>query len=214
MLDFKANDWYWRFSGGSVYSSARRMDISAADVERDADYQAFLAAGGAPVQLAGDDDAARADLAATLDYYGLRMYPPTLAEVRAEVTAAANAAFEAACVALLADEPPSATATYGVQRAEAEAYTLDSAAPTPMLDMLATARGLPKAELARRVLAKAGLYAQASGLLLGRQQRLMDDAAVIMAADIADELKIAALRELVVEIGLPGLPDLPDGGEG
>lgn len=129
---------------------------------------------------------------------------PALAEVRADVVAAINAAFETACSALLADEPPSATATYAVQQAEAESWDRDNSAPTPMLDMLATARGIDKGELVRRVLAKAALYAQASGLLLGQQQRLMDDITAIMATpDLSDELKIVALEQLDIRIGLP-----------
>ena len=129
---------------------------------------------------------------------------PGLADVRAGVVAGINAAFEAACAALLGDEPPSATATYAVQQSEAESYARDNSAPTPMLDMLAYARGLAKPELVARVLAKAALYAQASGLLLGQQQRLMDDVTAIMAADIDDELKIAALEFLEINLGLPG----------
>lgn len=131
-------------------------------------------------------------------------YPLTLAEIRAEVVAAINAAFETACAALLSDEPPSATATYAVQQAEAEAWTKDSSAATPMLDMLAAARGIEKSELVRRVLAKAEMYAQASGLLLGQQQRLMDEIAAIMA-DVrsSDDLKIVTLESLEIHIGLP-----------
>ena len=129
---------------------------------------------------------------------------PTPGEVRARMVAVVNAAFETACTALLADEPPSATATYAVQQAEAESWNRNNSEPTPMLDMLAHARGIDKGELVRRVLAKAALYAQASGLLLGQQQRLMDDITAIMATpDLSDDLKIVALEQLNIHIGLP-----------
>lgn len=128
---------------------------------------------------------------------------PTLAEMRTGAVATINAAFEAACAALLGDEPASATATYSVQQAEAEAFSRDSGAPTPMLDMLSYARGIAKADLVGKVMHKAGLYTYASGLLLGQQQRLMDDVAAIMAADLDDALKIVALERLDIIIGLP-----------
>lgn len=136
--------------------------------------------------------------------------PPTLEETRAGTVQAVNGSFEAACAALLGDEPPSATATYSIQQAEAEAWTADPAAPTPMLDMLAATRRMNKAELVRRVLAKAALYKQASGLLLGQQQALMDDVVAIMdEPDLPDDLKIVALENLDVAIGLPTAPEPP-----
>ncbi len=134
--------------------------------------------------------------------------PPTLDEARADTVQAINGAFEAACAALLGEEPPSATATYAIQQAEAQAFTADPAAPTPMLDMLAVTRRMDKAELVRRVLVKAALYKQASGLLLGQQQALMDDVTAIMdAPELSDSLKIVAMENLDISIGLPAAPE-------
>ena len=129
---------------------------------------------------------------------------PTHAEVRAATLTAITGAFEGACAALLAGEPPSASATYATQEAEAEAYTRSPAAPTPMLDMLAAARGLDKADLVARVLRKAALYKQASGFLLGQQQALADAVSAIIGGDGDDAAKIAALEGLEIRIGLPG----------
>ncbi len=131
--------------------------------------------------------------------------PPSLDESRAETVAAINAAFEGACAAFLSDEPPSARATYATQEAEADAYTRDPTAPTPMLDTLAAARDMDKAELVGRVLRKAALYKQASGLLLGQQQALMDAVALIVAGPGDDALKVASLKALPVRIGLPDM---------
>lgn len=101
MLDFDAKDWYWRFNDGSVYSSARQMDIDAGAVTQDADYQAFLSAGGVPVQFSPDkpDTESRASLKETLKYYKLRMYPPGLEEARADRIAAIDAETSAAIIA-------------------------------------------------------------------------------------------------------------------
>ena len=137
--------------------------------------------------------------------------PPALAEVHRAVVARINAAFETAVAGFLGDEPPSASSTYAVQQAEAEASWASPAALTPMLDMLALARGIDKAELVARVLAKAALYAWASGMLLGQQQRLMDSVGVILAEDMPDVDKIAALQGLDIIISLPGAPAPEEG---
>ena len=210
-LPFKATDWYFKRDSGAVYCTARGVELSAEEAAQDEEYQSWLVCTGGwvPQYPAVDGVESRESLVGMLRPDGVRVYPLSLAEVRADVVTAINAAFESACAALLADEPPSATATYATQQAEAEAFARNSATPTPMLDMLAAARGIDKAELVRRVLAKAELYAQASGLLLGQQQRLMDDIAAIMGTpDLSDDLKIVALEQLDIRISLP------TGGEG
>lgn len=205
-LPFNATDWYFRRENGAVYGTRRGVEMTPDEAAHDQEYQDWLAANSGWVTPYPDVDGveSRDLLADILRPDGVKVYPLTLAEIRAEVVAAINAAFETACAALLSDEPPSATATYAVQQAEAEAWTKDSSAATPMLDMLAAARGIEKSELVRRVLAKAEMYAQASGLLLGQQQRLMDEIAAIMA-DVrsSDDLKIVALESLEIHIGLP-----------
>ena len=131
--------------------------------------------------------------------------PPTLEETRTATVAAINAAYEQAMTAIRAEEPPSALLTYSEQRTEAEGWMSDSDTPTPMLDTLAGTRGIEKTELVRRVLVKSALYKPVSGLLLGQQQRLMDDVAAIIAADLPDDLKIVALEQLNINIALPGV---------
>ena len=131
--------------------------------------------------------------------------PPTLEETRTTTVAAINAAYEQAMTAIRAEEPPSALLTYSEQRTEAEGWMSNTDTPTPMLDTLAGTRGLEKAELVRRVLVKASLYKPVSGLLLGQQQRLIDDVTAIMEADLPDDLKIVALEQLNINIALPGV---------
>ena len=131
--------------------------------------------------------------------------PPTLEETRTATVAAINAAYEQAMTAIRAEEPPSALLTYSEQRTESEGWMSNTDTPTPMLDTLAGTRGLEKAELVRRVLVKASLYKPVSGLLLGQQQRLIDDVTAIMEADLPDDLKIVALEQLNINIALPGV---------
>ena len=200
---YNPHDHYWLREDRTLYSSRLQADIHDDDVG----YQAWLGQGGVPTPYPRDERGAEsaAELAAVLSVYGLSLYLPGLGEVRYGVVSAINAAFESACAALLTDEPPSASATYATQEAEAEAYTRTPSAATPMLDTLAAVRGIPKAELVERVLRKAGLYKQAAGLLLGQHQRLMDLVAATMAdTSLDDAAKIAALRALPTHIGLPG----------
>ena len=132
------------------------------------------------------------------------LHIPELPEVHAATVQAINTAFEAAIAPLMAGEPPSATATYSEQRAEAEAYSTDNTAPTIMLDCLAHSRRIDKDILVQRVLTKSALYKQASGLLLGQQQALMDDVSAIMDdTRLTDEDKIIALEHLDITICLP-----------
>lgn len=82
-----------------------------------------------------------------------------------------NSAYETAIAAMTSDYPPSEIATWERQRAESLAWNLDSAAPTPWVDVAAAARGIPRAEYLSRTYAKAAQFAQASAYLTGLRQR-------------------------------------------
>ncbi|WP_422444181.1 hypothetical protein [Endozoicomonas sp. ALB091] len=60
------------------------------------------------------------------------------------------------------------------QEAEARKFLLDSGAYTPLLDALAAARGIDKAELCQRVVVKAELFQQLTGQVFGQRQKLED----------------------------------------
>ena len=85
-----------------------------------------------------------------------------------------NAECQKAVAALAADYPDSEVQSWPQQVKEATALAADAGADAPLLTAIATARGLPVAELASRVLDKINAYAAASGVLIGRRQAAED----------------------------------------
>lgn len=85
-----------------------------------------------------------------------------------------NAECQKAVAALAADYPDSEVQSWPQQVKEAMALSADPQANAPLLTAIATARGLPVAELASRVLGKMNAYAGASGALIGRRQAAED----------------------------------------
>lgn len=95
-----------------------------------------------------------------------------------------NAECQKAVAALAADYPDSEVQSWPQQVKEATALAADAGADAPLLTAIATARGLPVAELASRVLDKMNAYAAASGVLIGRRQAAED--AIGTAASLED----------------------------
>ena len=102
-----------------------------------------------------------------------------------------NATCETAIAAIQAGYPASEVLSWPKQEAEARSYAADPGAATPILDALAEARGIDKAELARRVILKADAFAQYSGAVIGKRQGL-EDALNALPADATVE-QIAAI---------------------
>lgn len=86
-----------------------------------------------------------------------------------------NQACQSEFKALTDTYPAGEVSTFDKQETEARAYLNDNAALTPLLDALSLARGMDKAELVNRVIAKADVFSQASGAIIGKRQRLEDD---------------------------------------
>ena len=63
--------------------------------------------------------------------------------------------------------------TWSIQFDEASAFLADSSHPTPMIDSIATYRGITKAELVTLIMENANLFRGASGSILGIQQALL-----------------------------------------
>lgn len=99
---------------------------------------------------------------------------PTAAAAITMKLASINASCEAEIASISAGYPASEVLSWPKQEAEARAWTADNQAVTPLLDSLAAARGISKAELASRVIAKADLFAQLSGAIIGKRQALED----------------------------------------
>ncbi len=85
-----------------------------------------------------------------------------------------NIACNAAVAALAASYPEREVQSWPQQVKEAEAIATNPAAQTPLLSAIASARGLPVAELASRVLSKMTAYAAVSGSFIGRRQAAED----------------------------------------
>ncbi|WP_083024950.1 hypothetical protein [Vreelandella lionensis] len=88
--------------------------------------------------------------------------------------------------AILRDYPDAETKTWDKQESEARAFQADSAAPTPLIDAIATARDMDKAELVQRVIAKADAWIALSGAATGKRQALED---AIADAEMREEVE-------------------------
>lgn len=88
-----------------------------------------------------------------------------------------NEAYQGELETILADYPEAETKTWDKQEQEARAWQSDSAATTPLIDAIAAARGMDKAELVSRIIAKADAWVDLSGAATGKRQALEDQVA-------------------------------------
>lgn len=123
--------------------------------------------------------------------------PYTAEELRAQADAerpsrmaANNSAYDAAIALMTSAYPAAEIATWERQRDEAVAWGADRTAPTPWIDIAATARGLDREDYLERTLAKVNAFAVASAFLTGRRQGI-DDA--LRAATTPDELNAVTI---------------------
>ncbi|WP_052608450.1 hypothetical protein [Leptonema illini] len=95
-----------------------------------------------------------------------------------------NGQAEAALAALKATYPDAEVRTWDRQEAEARAYQSDSNASTPMIDALAASRGVSKADLVSRIIAKADAWVVIVGQVIGQRQALEDAMPTMTDAEI------------------------------
>ena len=102
--------------------------------------------------------------------------PPTLAELKTAKKAEITSGFEQTIQQITAGYPASEIASWSKQEAEARSFSNAATTlnPTPLIDALANTRGVPKAALSARIIAKADLFAGISGQLIGKRQGLED----------------------------------------
>lgn len=117
--------------------------------------------------------------------------PPTLEQLKATRITEINGDCEKAIAEITAGYPASEVLSWSKQETEARAYMADSSSDTPLLTALSQARGIPKGDLAARVIAKADAFAALSGSLIGKRQTL-EDALVALPADATAE-QVAAI---------------------
>ena len=90
-----------------------------------------------------------------------------------------NAAFEVAMLSVRVDYTESEIMSWSKQETEAKSWLLNNNHPTPLLDLIASARSLDKATLINKVILKSDQYAYATGVAVGRRQYLEDCIALI-----------------------------------
>lgn len=83
-----------------------------------------------------------------------------------------NDAYDASIYSLVSTYPDREIATFTKQEEEAVDWLNDPTTPTPFIDGMLVTRDIEKAELVRRILAKAEAFADASGQLTGKRQAL------------------------------------------
>lgn len=159
---------------------------------RESGYFVSVQPHGQPAELPACD-AAAAQLLATLDLPASPL--AQLAAARAERCAAAAAEADRLLAELSIAYPEREIASWPQQVREALALQADEAAATPLLDALASARGIDRTDLAARVLTKADAYAQASGAIIGARQRIED--LLDAAADAEALAAVPSLGELL-----------------
>jgi hypothetical protein len=93
---------------------------------------------------------------------------------RSAKLSAVNTECDSRMAVLVSGYPEREQQTFPKQEQEARAFIDDPNAATPMIDALALNRGLDKALLAERIIAKADAFAAYSGTMIGYRQKLED----------------------------------------
>lgn len=152
-------------------SDGRLWDVNAArfvDQAPDGAEIIPLYADGKP---AGEDYLRR-----TLEFYGYPVGPEllTLEELKAAKLAQINEGCQSALAALTPTYPEKELLTFERQEREAHALLAGDSSDVAHITAIASGRGIPVEELARKIVAKADAFSLASGLLIGRRQRYED----------------------------------------
>lgn len=99
---------------------------------------------------------------------------PTLAELKTAKKTEITQAFNATMQQVVGSTPSYEINSWGKQEAQARAFTAAALSPTLLIDKIAATRGVPKAELAARIIVKADLFEPILGSLMGKRQKLED----------------------------------------
>lgn len=112
-----------------------------------------------------------------------------LEQAKADAMQRINAGYSAELAHILADYPDAETKTWDKQESEARAWLADNSVSTPLIDAIASARSMDKAELVTRIIAKADAWVSLSGAATGKRQALEDE---IAAAETVEEAQAIA----------------------
>ncbi len=116
--------------------------------------------------------------------YEIKAIPtPTLDEIKDAKLAEINGKYNVATSDLVSTYPSTELLTFDKQEKEARQWKADNSVATPFLDGLALARGIDKAELVDRVIAKADAFEKAVATLTGLRQKYEDQLALAQTAE-------------------------------
>lgn len=152
-------------------SDSRLWDVDAARFVDQAPEGAEI------IPLYADGKPATEDyLRRTLEFYGYVVGPEllTLEELKAEKLAQINADCQAALAALTPTYPEKELLTFERQEREARALLTGDSSDVAHITAIASGRGIPVEDLARKIVAKADAFSLASGLLIGQRQKWED----------------------------------------
>ena len=97
-----------------------------------------------------------------------------LARMQEHLSSAASVLFQKYVEGVTEGYMPEEVTSWAQQRKEAEEYTLDSSAVTPLIDSIVSQRDLTKTEIVDFINTNAAKYAGAVGFYLGRKQAIQD----------------------------------------
>jgi hypothetical protein len=123
--------------------------------------------------VGGDEEIPACSINSTQFIGTLTLNPSNAAELiaaKAVKLQEMNQSFNNEASLLVASYPDQEIKSWPQQVKEAEAFTLDPLAETPLLSAIATGRGLSVAVLSEAVIVKLNYYAAAVGLLIGKRQ--------------------------------------------
>lgn len=113
-----------------------------------------------------------------------------------------NQAYTQAVYAIVQGTPELERDSWIKQELEARAYSASNTAPTPYVDTLATARGIPRALLLTKILEKVALYETAHAYLTGLRQAKED---ALNALDL-ETLTHEQVFAITLDFALPEVP--------
>lgn len=127
---------------------------------------------------------------------GVSLTPPetvNIAELKAVKLVALNTAAQAFINkhAGIDSVPEFEFASWSIQASEAKAWQLDKNAPTPVLDGIATARGIPADTLKAAALRKTLAYEQLAAHVAGQRQALQSKVEAAKKQSDLDKIEIA-----------------------
>lgn len=113
-----------------------------------------------------------------------------------------NRAYSQAVANMVRDTPDFERESWPKQELEAKLYVLDNNSPTPYVDVLASARGIPRALFLTKILEKVALYEAAHAYLTGLRQA-KEDALNALDLETVTHVQVFAIT---LDFTLPEVP--------